>query len=309
MIVQFIVCAHNNENIIKDCLDSILNLKKKRGWKIKVMVVDDNSIDSTYKIIQSYKKVDSIKFFSTRGPAFCRNAGYEKIKGADFYFFMDSDVILNKNCLIELMGEMRWYHVGICGPKLLLSNGRINSAGGALSKSGYGYDIGYKKPGNMFNQRKQVMYICSAAMLVKASTIKKIGLFDKTYFYGHEDTDLGWRANLSGIRVIYVPKAKATHKKSQTVKHNKSMIYFHGTKNKIRSIIKNYDLKNMIIYGSLYKILLFGDLLFRPYRKEKLKACLWLLKYLPDHLRERRKIQKLRKFKDRTLPFSGVFPR
>ncbi len=312
MNFQFIICAYNNEKIIKKCLDSIYKLKKKKRWDFSVCVVDDCSTDKTVDAVWKYhRKIATIKMPKNSGPAACRNQGIKLFGSADYFVFLDSDIRLDKNCLVEIMKEKEKFD--IAGPKLLLPDGRINSAGGRLSKSGIGYDStdtsyesrypGYTAVG------VKVMYICSAAMVIKAEVIEKIGLFDETYFYGNEDTDFGWRANLAGYKVSYIPLAEATHLKSQTVKKDMDMVYYHATKNRVRSMIKNYSLKNLIMYGVIHKILILGDLVLKPHRKAKLCAWGWLFKNLPDHFKERKKVQALRKKKDSELPFSGILPK
>ena len=332
MNFQFIICTYNNEEIIEDCLISIKKLNREKSWKFNIMLVDDNSYDSTISVARAHNKdITTIALFDNYGPSKCRNIGYKHSKIADYFVFMDSDVILDEDFLIEIMKKMRG-NVMIAGPKLLLPDETINAAGGGLSKIGIGFDIGYKKhnwdlvPGRKtsyfgtpiplqivehvkkYNSFKKVMYICSAAMVAKAGLFKKIGVFDETYFYGHEDTDLGWRANLAGYDVVYVPKAKAIHKKSQTVSKDMGKVYYNSTKNRVRSIIKNYSFYNMVVYTIVYTIISFGDLMMRPYKKEKIAAWWWLLTNLGSHFKERKKIQALRKRKDSELPFGNLFP-
>lgn len=49
--VSVIVPMHNGERFISRCIESILNQSYK---KIELIIVDDNSTDASYKIIEKY---------------------------------------------------------------------------------------------------------------------------------------------------------------------------------------------------------------------------------------------------------------
>ena len=49
--VSVIVPMHNGEKFISRCIESILNQSYK---EIELIIVDDNSTDSSYKIIEKY---------------------------------------------------------------------------------------------------------------------------------------------------------------------------------------------------------------------------------------------------------------
>lgn len=53
MVLSFIVVAHNHENCIRRCLDSILSQEIRFSYEI--VVGDDRSSDNTWTIIQEYK--------------------------------------------------------------------------------------------------------------------------------------------------------------------------------------------------------------------------------------------------------------
>ena len=168
-------------------------------------------------------------------------------------------------------------------------------------------DFGHKKESQNFNIGKDVMYIPSAAMLVSRKLIMELGGFDDTYFYGHEDTDMCWRVNISGFRVYYTPNTIAYHYKNQTIKRMLNKVYYYGTRNRIRSLIKNHQGRTLIKYLPMYFVFSFFDILIRSYRKEKIKAWFWNFRNIGDTLKKRKQIQSLRVFRDSELPFSSVY--
>ena len=56
MNFQFIICTYNNEEIIEDCLISIKKLNREKSWKFNIMLVDDNSYDSTISVARAHNK-------------------------------------------------------------------------------------------------------------------------------------------------------------------------------------------------------------------------------------------------------------
>ena len=60
--VSVIICARNEEKTIRRCLDSILNLDYPRS-RLEIILVDDESKDSTLDIFKEYSGVSEIVVF------------------------------------------------------------------------------------------------------------------------------------------------------------------------------------------------------------------------------------------------------
>jgi glycosyltransferase involved in cell wall biosynthesis len=88
---------------------------------------------------------------------------------------------------------------------------------------------------------RDVLFGTGAAMFVRKDVYESVGGFDERFFMFYEDVDLGWRLNLLGWRVRYVPGSVAYHK------HHASMNKFGSyretfllERNSLFSMIKNY---------------------------------------------------------------------
>ena len=57
-----IVNCKNSQEYLKDCLDSILNQSYE---DFELIIIDNNSIDSTFKIINTFND-ERIKYFNTK---------------------------------------------------------------------------------------------------------------------------------------------------------------------------------------------------------------------------------------------------
>lgn len=296
-----IICAHNNRDIIARCLDSVNRQTVKPAT---ITVIDDYSTDGTPELVRKkYPTVRIIRKKSNVGPSRCRNDAINSTKSC-YIAILDSDVVLDKSWLKEMLAVMdKDWTVAMAGSKLLCAKdkNRINSTGISLMRIGVGRDRDSGKPATFDNNETRILAVCSAAMIIRRTSLAKIGLFDEAFFYGQEDTDLCWRANIAGFGVVYNPKAVAHHNVSETVSKNIGMVYFHATKNRIRLLVSNYQLRNLILYLALYTIVSIGDIIFRPYRREKLAGWLWNISNFRATMQKRKLVQALRNKKDSEL--------
>ena len=88
--ISIIMPVYNCENYLSECLDTIINQTLK---EIELICVDDESTDSSLKILKEYQKKDPRikvikKKHSNAGES--RNIGMEKAKG-EYFLFLDSD--------------------------------------------------------------------------------------------------------------------------------------------------------------------------------------------------------------------------
>ena len=99
MKISVIIAAHNTENYIKKCLDSVLNQTLK---EIEIIIIDDASTDSTSNIIIEYEsKYPNIiykRLEKSCGPGTARNKAISIATGK-YISFIDSDDWIDLNYL------------------------------------------------------------------------------------------------------------------------------------------------------------------------------------------------------------------
>ena len=299
-LVDIIICVKNNKEIISKCLESV---KKQRYKNINCMVLDDNSTDGTCDLIKKKYKFVTCITLSGKGPSFNRNEGIKK-SGGKYIITMDSDAILNRDWVKKMVLFMeKNIGIGIASGKILYENSnKINIAGGGMGKSGIVCHLGEGKNKNEETKIKKVIYLCSASMIIRRKILKKIGLFDPEYFYGYEDLDLCWRANLAGFEVIYYPFAESYHEQNTTIKNIPSpRISFLGNRNRILTLLKNYEGLSLLRYFPTFIAHFIFLILFRKNKISILKAYLWNIKKFDKILKKRKRINKIRKIKDKEL--------
>jgi GT2 family glycosyltransferase/glycosyltransferase involved in cell wall biosynthesis len=88
------------------------------------------------------------------------------------------------------------------------------------------FGMGYKRhagspladvPAAEHEVAKDVLFGTGSAMFVRAGVFAELGGFDERFFMFYEDVDLGWRLNLRGWRVRYVPESLTFHRHHGTM--------------------------------------------------------------------------------------------
>jgi glycosyltransferase involved in cell wall biosynthesis len=104
-LISIIIPMHNSEKFIEECLDSVVSQTYKN---IEVIVVNDNSSDSSNDITETYaKKHKNITLISVNNSnaALTRRDGIKKAS-AELICFVDSDDILDKKYVEYLYKAM-----------------------------------------------------------------------------------------------------------------------------------------------------------------------------------------------------------
>lgn len=136
-------------------------------------------------------------------------------------------------------------------------------------------------------------------MLVRKEVLNEVGLFDPIYFMYYEEIDLCWRIKLRGYRILFVPKSIVYHEGGRLIFHEEwALGYFHVRKNHIATLIKNYEMRNLIKFLPLYLIIVSFHVCYMILKgkNEVALACsrsvLWNVKNLKFTLLKRAYVQK-----------------
>ncbi len=147
------------------------------------------------------------------------NEAIAAVQGAPFFLVCHDDVVLDPSAVRVMVEEAFRSNAAIVGPKLLAADNPeiILEVGRAIDRLG-GSHTGIE-PGEIDQEQhdavRDVFYVSSAAMLVRADLFDELAGFDPETFPGSEDLDLCWRARLAGARVMVAPDASARHSEAQ----------------------------------------------------------------------------------------------
>lgn len=275
---------------------------------LEIIVVDNASTDDTAPYVDALRASSPIPIQYERlpvdvGPAGARNAGARIARGRSL-LFVDSDVELGCEWIAHALRYLeRRPDVGIVGGKLLYAARptRINMFGGELSRIGLAWDACEGTRTSEVDAVAERLWAPSSAVMVRRDMLDRIGLFDDTFYFGFEDSDLGWRANVAGFRCVCLPELVALHHATPSGRTAGPAIVFHYAKNRLRSMLKNYSTASLAKYVPLYLAYSIAELLVRPSRPQRLKALGWNVWNLRTTWRERTRVQRLRRRADAEL--------
>lgn len=245
--VEIIIVSYNSQFWLKKTLVSIKeHLLKRTALAIEVTVVDNNSSDDSVSMLKKeFSWVELIELSNNQGFAVANNAALKK-STARYVLLLNSDVELSKNSQLESLVAFMDENpkVGIVSPRVEFTTGALDPAshrGEPTLWASATYFAGLESlwpKSEIFGQYHQgykdlatphTIDACSgAAMLVRTSALKKIGLLDERFFMYAEDLDWCRRFREAGYEVFFNPNAVVTHHK-----------YKSGIKNSSQTIARN----------------------------------------------------------------------
>ena len=233
MDISLIVCTYNRCQSLGEILERIAVQVVPDDIAWEVVVVDNNSTDSTREVVEEFSKRFPTRFRyvfeQQQGLSFARNAGIRESR-SDVVAFTDDDVTIEPNWLWNLTSNLlsgEWAGAGgritpiwakplpnwmsvddphTMGPFALFDEGE---QAGQLNRPPYG--------GNMAFRRK---------------TFEKFGVFRTELgrsldnLHGGEDTEFGARLLAGGARLRYEPRAVVFHPASESRMTKKFVLYW-----------------------------------------------------------------------------------
>jgi GT2 family glycosyltransferase len=309
--VDVVVCTHNNRDVIVETLEALdrQTLRPRNCW-----LIDGRSTDGTVELVESrFAWVRTLVKDSDTGPAHSRNLGLERCS-SEYVVFIDSDVILGSDWIHRQVAFLD-SDTGIaivCGKLLDVDRpDRLDAAYCAINRYGVAWNGGLGQEARAFSAPLRCISCTTSALMVRRSAMDRIGAFDAVMFAGHEDSDIGWRANVMGYSVFSNPTATAIHKRHSTFdpKKMRSEVTYLIWRNRLRSLLINYEWSNVLRYGVPFVLLSVAEALRTEPRAAKFQGLVWNLIHLRDTLVRRKLVQGQRRVRDRDLWFlfeSGI---
>lgn len=98
MKISVLIIAHNEEEFIGRCLESILNQTQKPD---EIVLIAHNCTDKTVEIAKKYPNIKLIEYSGPSGVTYARIKGFEVVSG-DIICCIDSDAYATKNWIRRL---------------------------------------------------------------------------------------------------------------------------------------------------------------------------------------------------------------
>lgn len=236
-LVSIVTVNFNQKQLTLDLLHSLL----KSSYKNFEILVVDNGSHKDPITVNELPKSERIRLISSDinlGFAGGNNLAIKEAKG-EFIMLLNNDTEVDEGFLEPLVSQMLAdMQTAICSSKLLFYNSgkTIQYAGSTpLSKiTLQSNSIGYGEKDEGQHDRVQITGLAhGAAMLVRKSTIDKVGLIPTPYFLYYEEVDWCIQIQKQGLNIVFVPQSIVFHKESQSIGKLSPLQVYYKTRNRI----------------------------------------------------------------------------
>jgi N-acetylglucosaminyl-diphospho-decaprenol L-rhamnosyltransferase len=286
--VSIVIVSFNTRELLRACLKSVM---ASNAVSLEVFVVDNNSSDKSAEMVEAeFPRVTLIRNSENRGFAAANNLALPRAAG-HYVLLLNPDTVVQSDTLIRLVAFMDSQpSAGICGPKVLNSDGSLQSCGYTyptiLSEIRQSKNI--NKLIRLFvgeaptfpptDQPRQAEWVDGCCLMIRRSVIEQIGLLDEQYFLYAEELDWCFNAHKHGWAIYTVPSAQMTHHqgKSSEQKRDSSLALLIETR--LSFYRKNYGALNALMISIVYVLGCLKQLNREPQKsKVKLRAVMhWL---------------------------------
>ncbi|MCJ7437150.1 MAG: glycosyltransferase [Acidimicrobiia bacterium] len=308
--VVAVVVARNSGPFLEEALAA---LGAQAYPALTVLVVDAGSRqDPTARVASVLPEAFVRRVAGDPGFGGAANEALAAVDGATFLLVCHDDVALDPGAVNLMVGEAYRSNAAIVGPKLVEADNPdlLLDVGRAIDRLG-GSHTGIE-PGEVDQEQhdgvRDVFYVSSAAMLVRADLFRELGGFDPDTFPGSEDLDLCWRARLAGARVMVAPDARGRHHEAAGMRGDGDVPDVHAVaRARVRVILTCYSKTTLLWVVPVGLIVtLVEAIVFLPTRRRRAAgagfgAWWWNLLHFGRVRRARRDAQSRRAIHDGDL--------
>ncbi|MFH1827042.1 MAG: glycosyltransferase [bacterium] len=271
--LSVIILSYNTKKITLDCLISLYKSLKLSKISSEIIVVDNNSIDGSVKVLTNFKKSKAEDNIQIKLIFNKQNLGYPKGNNQGIKIAFGKNILLlNSDVLIK---ELDWEkllkyfdtnkNVGVMTVKVLLTDGKIDPASHRgfptvwnsfcfffklekifgkiiwLNRLFGGYHMTYlnRKSIHQIDSPSGAFYLTRKKILDEAK-----GFDDKTFFLYGEDLDLSLRIKKLGYKILYYPKFSVLHLKSVSGFKKSNLKVKNETRNHFYDAMKKFYKKH-----------------------------------------------------------------
>jgi GT2 family glycosyltransferase len=215
---------------------------------VTLRVVDNGSTDGTSEVLsRRFPGVAIHRLPENRGFTGGVAAGVAA-SSSDLVILLNNDAVVADGWLASLIQSMEEAPddvIAVSGRILDERGERADFVGGVMTFDGHGFQPGFHHPIDSVEEPEtgaELFFACGGNMIARRQQFLELGGFDDDYFAYMEDVDFGWRAWLSGHRILYCREAEVRHRSAGT--SNRLGDFERGVlfeKNAAQTVLKNLD--------------------------------------------------------------------
>jgi GT2 family glycosyltransferase len=302
---------------VRECL---LSLAHQSHPRVGVLAVDDGADAETGELlIGSLGSRRVLRNERTLGFARSVRAALERpVAGhADFVLLVDPRASLDRDAvarLVEAAVGIGVEDVGIVGAKVVDRERPRSLRDIGRSADRFGHPSSPLQPGEIdqgqFDRVLEVLCVSTAAMLIARDAWEGTELFDERLDPAHAELDLCWRTRVAGYRILMTPLARVRIGDAPDARVTEASPRGQGYEEDraaIASMLKNYGVLSLLwivpaslLLGAIrFVYLILGRRFEEAF--DVVAAWGWNLGHLRGTLSRRRRVQKGRRVRDRSL--------
>ncbi len=310
-LVSIIIPVYNGEPHLDELIE---NLMKQTYKKIEIITVDNNSTDNSLELLKMLSKEKTLLriFSNKKNEGYCGgcNKGIENAYG-EFLLFLSQDRIMNNDWIEKIVSEINKNEKTGC------VIGKVEREGASSPEYGHSYDV-YGAVLINGSPVESNLFFGGGTVLIRKKILDEIGGFDPEFFIYQEDVDICWRIRLSGNKIKIVENAICQNKGggiSDTfydsdkfqIKFDSELVsmpiykFYYSQKNRIRTMLKNYSMKNVWKRIPISIVMIFLRGIFMSIKNKNIsyfiavfRGYFWNILNFSNTMKFRKEIQKNR---------------
>ncbi len=233
MKISIIIVCHNRKDELKECIHSVLRQIKMPD---EIIVVDNNSTDSTETLFVGEFSYPSIRYFKLDKNLECsqgRNFGLKNATG-EILVFLDDDALLEPEDALQRIVDRfkKDNNIGILGFKIV----------NYYTKTILREDIPHTNKKLNMDKEFETSYFVGAGHAVKKEVFNKCGTYADNFF---EELDLSFRAIDKGYKIIYFPEVTILHKIFPEGRYSREEKWIYTYRNRLGVCYKYLKFRHM----------------------------------------------------------------
>ncbi len=248
--VSICILTRNQPELLVECVASCVREASRSGLNAELIIIDNASTDGgPRRVAGLFSGVQFIRNEDNLGFAAANNKAIRASRGRAVLILND-DVVLRQGSLGMMLDKLYSEPgIGAVGPKLLNPDGSLQRGftnrrfphfrglvcgflglNPLLEKNALLRDLltHSKDP----HVSAATDHLAGACLLLRREALDAVGLFHEGFYYFFEDTDLCYRLQQDGWRIIYLAEAEVIHYGSASFKKllwsEKNVIYFNS---------------------------------------------------------------------------------
>jgi len=246
-ITAAIVSYDESPQEIRAAVESMLGQTQAPA---EIVVIDNGARASFADSLSDYgERVKVIDAGSNIGYAPAINLAAARASG-DYLLTLNPDAHAEPECLERLAAVADSDpEILLVGAQILLEDGLTRNAGAnPMHPTGISPAGGYGEPRES-GEPRDVAVVSGACCLIRREAFLALGGFVDEFFLFYDDPDMGWRALIAGMRVVYCPNAVALH--GYEFARREGEKWFLLERNRAFSVLANYEARTLLLLSPL----------------------------------------------------------